>query len=194
MFSPRAVVASVGSLALVASLSGCSLLDNSTTEEPLTGVAACALGHTWQLDMTDLGAQLLAELQRQKVPATEVVASGTQTIDWGTDSRLTLDSDFEIRITAPIAADQTITVVSTYGGSATGAAFINGEVAIPRDWKGADQTSETVADNNGTPLETVPWAIPSVQIDDTVGLELTCDGSTMTIHPRGSKITQTWTR
>lgn len=194
MFSARAAVASVGSLALVASLSGCSLVDSSTEPEPLTGVAACALGHTWQLDMADLGAQILAELQRQKVPASEVVASGTQTLDWGTDSRLTLDTDFEVRITAPIAADQTVTVVSTYGGSATGTAFINGEVAIPRDWKGDDQTVETVADNNGTPLETVPWAIPVVQIDDTVGLELTCDGSTMTVHPRGSKITQTWTR
>ncbi len=194
MFSRRAAAAAAGSLALVVGLTGCSLLESGTGPEPLTGVAACALGHTWKLDMADISEKLLAELQRQKIPASAVVSEGEQTLDWDERSHAVLTSDFTVTITAPIAADQTITIVRTYTGEAVGPAYINGDVAIPRRWDVSEQSVETVADNNGTALEEVPWVIPPVGIDDSVGLILTCDGSTMTIQPRGSRIVQTWTR
>ena len=194
MFPRRAVSAAAGSVALVVGLTGCSLLEPSGGPEPLTGVAACALGHTWELNMADVSEKLLAELQRQKVPASAVVSEGTQTLAWDERAHVVLTSDFTVTITAPVAADQTVTVIRTYPGEAIGPAYINGDVAIPRRWDVSEQAVETVADNNGTPLEEVPWAIPSVGIDDSVGLILTCDGSTMTIQPRGSRIVQTWTR
>lgn len=193
MFPRRVVAAVAGSSALVFGLSGCALV-SSPGPEPLTGLAACAYGHEWQLNLDDLSQKVLEWLQAEQVPATEVVTTGTQSLDWGPTGRVTVTSDFEVRITAPVAADQTITIVQTHTGTATGAAYINGEVAIPRKWDDADVEVETVADNNGTVLETVPWTLPTVGIDDRVGLEITCDASTMTIHPRGNTIVQTWTR
>ncbi|MDO7882371.1 hypothetical protein [Antiquaquibacter soli] len=192
MFHRRLAILA-GSSALVLALSGCSLLE-SGSKEPLTGIAACALGHTWQLDFEDLSAKVLAELQKEGVPATAVTAAGTQTLEWDEQGRVVLTSDFDVTVTAAPAADQTITIVEHHDGTATGAAYINGEVAIPRKWDGTGQNIETTGDNNGTPLETIPWELPWVGIDDSVGLELTCDGESLTIHPRGERITQLWTR
>lgn len=193
MFHRRSAIVA-GTSAIVLALSGCSLIDSGSGQEPLTGLAACALGHTWQLDFEDLSVKLLAELQKQGVPATAVVAAGTQTLDWDLQGHVVLTSDYDVTLTATPAADQLYTIVERHDGTATGAAYINGEVAIPRDWDGSGQNVEVTGDNNGTPLETIPWAIPASGIDDTVGLELTCDGKTLTIHPRGGKITQVWTR
>ncbi len=193
MFHKRTAMVA-GSTAIVLALGGCSLLETGGSEEPLSGIAACALGHTWQLDFEDLAAKLTAELQAEGVPVVSVTAAGTQELEWTTQGHVDLTTDFDITITATPAADQTITIVQRHSGSATGAAYINGEVAIPRNWDGSAQNIETTGDNNGTPLESIPWEIPWTGIDDTVGLQLTCDGTTLTIHPRGEKIVQTWTR
>lgn len=193
MFHRRSAILA-GSSALVLALSGCSLLESTSNQEPLSGLAACALGHTWQLNFEDLAAKLTTELQQQGVPVTAVTAAGTQTLEWNLQGHVVLTTDHDVTLTATPAADQLYTIVERHEGTATGAAYINGEVAIPRNWDGSGQNIEVTGDNNGAPLETIPWAIPPSHIDDTVGLELTCDGDTLTIHPRGGKITQVWTR
>ncbi len=144
--------------------------------------------------MDDIAAKILAEMQAEGHPVTAVTAAGTQELDWDIHGRVVLTSDFDVTITAAPAADQLITIVESYSGTATGAAYINGDVAIPRKWDASEMTVETTGDNNGTALETIPWKIPAASIDDSVGLQLTCDGEAMTIQPRGSKITQAWTR
>ncbi|MGX5680042.1 hypothetical protein [Schumannella luteola] len=192
MFHRRLAILA-GSSALLLALSGCSLLE-SGEKEPLTGLAACAQGHTWNLNFEDLAAKVTAELQNDGVPVTAVTAAGTQSLEWDLQGHVVLTTDFDVTVTATPAADQTITIVEHHEGTATGAAYINGEVAIPRKWDGSGQNIETTGDNNGAPLETIPWALPWVGIDDSVGLQLTCDGDSLTIHPRGEKITQLWTR
>lgn len=193
MFHRRSAILA-GSTAVVLALSGCALLDSEANSEPLTGIAACALGHTWKLDFEDLAGKVAQELQRSGVPVTAVTAEGTQTLDWSLQGHVELTTDFDVIITATPAADQVITIVEHHEGTSTGAAYINGEVAIPRKWDGTGQNIDVSGDNNGTPLETIPWELPWVGIDDTVGLQLKCDGQTLTIHPRGEKITQVWTR
>ncbi len=173
------------------SLSGCSVL-TPPAPAPLTGVAACALGHTWKADLEALSAQVLAGLQRSGVPATEVTASGDLILDWSVEGHVVLTNDFELTIKATPAADQVLTVVQTYSGEATGAAYINGEVAIPRKWDGSKVSVTAVADNNGAAVDPVPFGIPDATFDDSVGLELTCTSGALTTHPRGGQITQTW--
>ncbi len=178
-------------VALVTGLSGCSVLQ-SPGDAPLTGIAACALGHTWKADLDDLAAQVRAELQESGVPVTAVEATGQQSLEWATDSQVVLTTDYVLTVTTAPAADQVLTIVETHAGTATGAAYINGEVAIPRKWDGTGVSTETVADNNGTAVEEITISIPATSFDDAVGLELTCNGGELTIHPRGSSITQKW--
>ncbi len=191
MFLARRLTALAIPVALLASVSGCSVLQ-SPADAPLTGIAACALGHTWQVDLDDLAAQVLTELQQDGVAVTAVVATGEQSLDWATNSEVVLTTDYVLTITTEPAAGQVLTIVETHSGTATGAVYINGEVAIPRKWDGTGVSIETVADNNGTPVEEITITIPATSFDDAVGLELTCNGGELTIHPRGSALTQKW--
>lgn len=175
-------------------LAGCSVLDAGGSEAPLSGIAACALGHTWTTDLADAAEKVSEVLLADQVPVTAVAAEGTQTLEWSQNQQVVLTSDFTLTITTAPAADQVLTIVETHSGTATGAAYINGEVAIPRKWDGTGVNIDTVAENNGTVLEELPFIIPQTSFDDAVGLELTCDGSTLTIHPRGQQVTQVWTR
>lgn len=192
MFHRQRAAAVALPVTLLFALSGCSLL-TAPGPAPLTGTAACALGHTWTADLEDLSAQVLAQLQQSGVPATEVTATGELVLDWSVEGHVVLKNDYVLTIKATPAADQTLTVVQTHSGSATGAAYVNGEVAIPRKWDGSKVTVEAVADNNGTAVDPVPFGIPETSFDDAVGLELTCNGGELTTHPRGGKITQKWT-
>lgn len=180
--------------ALLPGLSACSLLTSTEGEQPLTGIAVCALGQTWKTDLQDAAEQVKAALISEKVAVTDVTATGTQTLEWSSEGRVVLTPDYALTITTAPAADQVVTVIQTHSGKATGAAYINGDVAIPRKWDGTGVNVDTVADNNGTVLEDLPFAIPNTSLDDSVGLEITCEADTLTIHPRGSDLTQTWKR
>lgn len=187
------MVAVAASAAVLFGLSGCGLFTPQTDEEPLSDIAKCVMGSNWTLDTADLSAKLLPELQRDFPTVTEVVTSGTKTIDWGTDFSLDVTSDLTITVTATSATpEQSVIVRQTQVGTASGKAYINTDVAIPRDWENNIEV-ETTAEDAGVVLETVPIALPKTAFDDTVGLVLTCEGSTMTVTPRGGAITQTWT-
>lgn len=189
MFRRTAVIA--GALALVVGLSGCSLLEAGGGEEPLSGVAACALGHTWQLDTADMATKVKDDLQKDGL-ASEVTIDGTQTLDWNLQGHVVMTSDFLMTIVVPVTAEFTVTLDQTYSGSVDGAAYITSDVAIPRHWDDSKLTIETLV--NGSADEASPWRIPRVGFNDSVGLELTCDGDTLTIHPRGERSTQVWTK
>ncbi|MEP6482035.1 MAG: hypothetical protein ABJA94_08530 [Rhodoglobus sp.] len=192
----RAAVVALPAL-LVFGLTGCSLLQEEDPSDKLTGVAACALGHTWKLDTTDLASQVTAILKASNIAVSAVTADGSQSLDWGTDGSVVMDSDYTLNVTVTPAADQSTIVTETHKGKATGKAYINAEVAIPRDWKDSDLKVATKYVVNGTELgekDPKPFAIVATDFDDTVGLELTCDGTKMTTHARGGKITQSWKR
>lgn len=177
---------------VVAGLGGCALVEPNTSEEPLTGVAACALGKTWQLDTTVLAAQVQAELAANGVGA-EVTVDGTQSMQWDLDGAVVVDSNYTMTITSQPAADQTFVTTSVHSGKATGISYVNAEVAIPRDWDASGLTITNTGTVNDAPAEAIPYAIPVTDFDDKVGIELTCDGGTLTTHPRGGPITLTWT-
>jgi hypothetical protein len=192
----RATFRRASALALVALalplLSGCSLLSSTADEQPLTGVALCALGNTWTIDLEDVAVQVQEALTADQIPVTAVTATGSQTLDWSLESQVLLTPDYTLTITTAPAADQVLTIKQTHSGTATGAVYINGAVAIPRKWDGTAVNITTVADNNGTTVEDLPFPVPQTSIDDSVGLEITCDADTLTVHPRGSSITQIW--
>jgi hypothetical protein len=191
MFSrSRTALVAASATLLMGGLSGCALLQPPTEEVVLSDVARCTMGHTWTLDTADLATQLLAVLQRDHA-VTAVDAAGTKTIDWGMDNVVSLTSDLAITVTTGTAEAPT-TITQTQAGSAEGKVYINADVAIPRRWAD-DVEVETKAESGGAELEQVPFGLPNIAFDDTVGLELTCDGTTLTVHPRGSTITQKWT-
>jgi len=180
---------------VVVGLSGCSLLQPQGTGVALTGSAACAQGHTWSLDTKDLAAQVLADLTKRKVAATKVDSSGTQTMDWATTGEMTITSNYTLTVTATPAAGQTLVATDVHSGTATGKAYVNSDVAIPRNWNAKSfSVATTFTLNDKAVPDPAPFTIATTDFDDTVGIELTCSGTTMTTHPRGSVITQKWTR
>jgi hypothetical protein len=180
--------------ALALGLTGCSLLTPSTLEKPLTGSAACALGHTWSLDLKKLSSQVLAELQKNETGATAVDSAGSQTMTWDRASSVAIDSDYSLTVTASTAPKQIYTITQTHRGTASGRAYISADVAIPRNWEAKDFIVKTVVKLNGSTVKEVPFVMSSTDLDDAVGIEITCDGKTLTTHPRGSAVTQTWSR
>ncbi len=190
----RRCVALLATALIVPALAGCSLLESPTSEVELSGLAACALGHTWTTDLNDAAEKISTELTNDKIPVTSVTAEGTQTLEWSVEGHAVLTPSYTITITTAPAADQVITIVETHSGKASGAIYINGEVGIPRKWDGTGAHIDTVADNNGAALEELPFPIPKTSFDDSVGLELTCEADTLSIHPRGAAITQLWSR
>jgi hypothetical protein len=176
-------------------LGGCSLLQPQGTGLVLTGAAACAQGQTWNLDTKDLAAQVLADLVKRKVPATKVDDSGSQTMDWATTGEMTVTSDYTLTVTASPAAGQALIATQVHKGTATAKAYVNSDVAIPRNWdaKSYSLTTEFKLNDKVVP-DPAPFTIATTDFDDTVGVELTCSGTTMTTHARGSVITQKWTR
>ena len=173
------------------SLAGCSLVE-VPDPAPLSGLAACALGNTWSLDTARLAEAVTAELATRGVAVT-TAAEGSETLTWGLDSKMAIDTDYTLTLTSG-PADQVTVLTEKHSGKSTGIAYINSEVAIPRDWDGSGLNVTTTATLNGAALEALPYALAAIDIDDSVGVELTCDGGTMTTHQRGSDITLTWTK
>jgi hypothetical protein len=180
--------------ALLLGLSGCALLEPAGSDEPPTALQQCAMGHTWTLNVDKLAEQVLAVLTDSGVTAPTVTGTGSQTFTWQLDGAVSVETDYDLAITATPAADQAITVTQTHKGTASGEIFINAEVAIPRNWDGTGHKVETTGELNGAAIEEIPFAVPATDFDDAVGIELTCDGDTLTTHPRGTAVTQTWTK
>ena len=195
MFTARHAAAIALPALLVFGLSGCSLLQAKGSDTTLTGVAACAQGHTWTVDTADLAAQVLKDLQKQKVPATAVDAKGTQTMTWDVNGAMSVVTDYTLTVTAAPAPDQALIATQVHKGTATGKAYVDADVAIPRNWDATATTVDTTFTLNGAEVkDSVPFTTIVTDFDDSVGLELTCDGTAMTTHPRGSDVTQKWTR
>lgn len=182
-----------GALALLAvvGLAGCSLVQVPPTA-PLTGIAKCALGATWSLDTAKLAEAVQAELLTRSITAT-VVPEGGQTLTWSLEGKVVLDTDYTLTITSG-PDDQKMVVTDKHSGTSTGIAYINAEVAIPRDWDATGLNVTTTATLNGDPQEAPPYTLVPTDIDDSVGVELTCDGGTLTTHQRGSELTLTWAK
>jgi len=175
-------------------LSGCALIEPADTSDPPTAMQLCALGHTWELDTTDLSEKLLADLPAQGVPATAVEPSGGQTMTWQEDGALTIESDLVFTITATPQKDQIMTITQAYNGTVAGRALINVDVAIPRDWDISDYEIETSAVLNDEPVEELAYTIPRSDFDDRLGLSLTCEADALTVNPRGTHLIQHWTK
>lgn len=191
MFSTQRTTSVVLSAAIVFGLGGCSLFEPQGTEVPLTGIAACAQGHTWNLDMAKLAEDVKANIAAQGA-GVDVATSGTQTMMWDTDGAVVIDSAYTLTMTSVPAEGQLQTVTTTHTGTATGASYIDENVAIPRDWDATGTIVKTVGDLNGAPLDPVPYSVLNADLDDSVGVELTCDGNALTTHPRGGGVVQAW--
>jgi hypothetical protein len=195
MITKRVTVALALPMAVVFGLSGCSLLTTRGESVALTGVAACALGHTWTLDTTDLAPQIVASLLKKSVAGATVKVDGTQTMDWATTGEISVTSNYTTTVTVAPAPTTNTIAPHTHKGTATGKAYVNAEVGIPRNWDNSAFTLTTAFTLNGAAIpDPAPFTLPKTDFDDTVGLELTCDANTLTTHPRGSDITQKWTR
>ncbi|EAR25584.1 hypothetical protein A20C1_04936 [marine actinobacterium PHSC20C1] len=194
MISSKRASALMMAPAVMLVLSGCALIEPADTSEPPTAMQRCALGQTWSLDTTDLSEKLLAELPGDGVPAKAVEPSGGQTLIWKTDGDLTIESDLVFTITAEPKSDQVMTITRSYTGTVVGQALINVDVAIPRKWNFSQYKVETSAVLNDEPVEELKYTIPRNDLNDVLGLVITCEADVLTINPRGTDLIQRWTK
>lgn len=191
MFSTQQATTVVLSAAIIVGLSGCSLIEPQGTVVPLTGIQACAQGNTWNLDMTKLAEAVKANIGAQGVDA-QVATGGNQTMTWAIDGSVVIDSAYTLTITSTPAAGQVQTITTTHTGTATGASYIGDNIAIPRDWDATGTVIKSVGNIDGAPLDPIPFSVLNADLNDSVGVELTCDGNTLTTHPRDGSVIQTW--
>jgi hypothetical protein len=187
--STRSVTAIPAAVILLA-LGGCSLSAFGGEDEVLTGAAACALGHSWALDLEDYSAQLLAELQGDNSKYTAVTAAGDQTLEWALDGFATLSSDYTVSITKAVSEGVVETTEQARSGTSTGLLTLHGATAVPSDWE-EEYTASTTVD--GVAPEVEP-TIYDPLIDDTVALEVTCEGTSMTTHAHQDNLIIKWKR
>lgn len=188
----RALVAVMPALLLV-SLSGCSLLSSATTT-PVTGVPACVPGHTWTTDLKDLDGQLKKYLTTHGYPTATVVSTGTQTLNWPDSDNVTVATDYTT-VVSVTNADATITKLSeVHQGASSGTIYLNGSIAVPRNWVASSFTVKATADVNGVASKTVPFTLPNTVLNDEVALDLTCNSTTMTMLGHSAVMTIKWDR
>lgn len=191
MFRTHRSAFAVPATVLLLALSGCSLDIISGDNDELTGAAACALGHSWSADLTDTAAQLLPELQDVNGNVTEVVATGEQVLEWSLEHTAVVTTDYVLTITLTNSDDVVSTVEQTRSGVGKGGLTVHETTAVPSDWE-ADYSRSTTVD--GEAVEEPPFAILDPTFDDTVALEITCDGGVLTTLAHGAVVTQKWNR
>ena len=96
--------------------------DDAPDGAPAAGgtVAECVQGHTWDADVADMAAQLLVQLQSSGSPATSTAGVGTQTLAWGMDGAVVLDTDYTFTVVAPLSDGLIMTMNQTHAGPTTG--------------------------------------------------------------------------
>jgi hypothetical protein len=161
-----------------------------------TSLSDCVHGHTWNLDINDLAAQLLTKLQSSGAASahfTNATGEGTQTLTWPASDHVTSDTNFTFTVTAAMDGGLTMTVKQTHSGPTSGTLKLTGSTAHATGWDASGYTVTNSIDINGTTAN-VPITLPS----DELGTDMvvTCSGKTMTTHTTvaGSYATQKWTR
>ncbi|MEP6479348.1 MAG: hypothetical protein ABJB03_08155 [Rhodoglobus sp.] len=190
----RRALAIVAPALLLVALSGCSLLSTQDAE-PTTGVPACVPGHTWSTDLKDLDAQLTAYLTKHGLPTATVVSTGSQTLEWPDSDKVKLTTDYTTVVSVPNVDGTVVTkITEVHKGPASGIIYLNGPIAVPRDWDDSAFKMTATADINGTATEPLPFAVPETVLNDEVALDVTCDGKSMTMLAHGALVTIKWDR
>jgi hypothetical protein len=156
-------------------------------------VAECVMGHTWNADVPDIGDQLFAQLQANGSPATSAEAVGTQTLAWGADGGVQVDTNYTFTVVAPLSDGLILTMNQTHAGPTIGGLELDGNIASPIDWDSTGYTITTVMDINGE-AAAMDFPVPDASITEDVILEVTCEGNAMTTFATAGFVTTHWTR
>lgn len=183
---------------LVLALAGCtppSGADGADDPSAASGgsLAECVMGHTWNADVPDIGDQLFAQLQANGSPATSAVASGTQTLAWGLDGSVQVDTNYTFTVVSPLTEGLVLTMNQTHAGPTIGELELDGNIASPVDWDSSGYTISTVMDVNGE-AAAMDFPIPDASLTEDVILEVTCEGNAMTTFATAGFVTTKWSR
>lgn len=185
-------------------LSACSAGggDGSTTETGSgadsgaagSGSAAdsCLVDRVWDLNTSDLAAQLAANFTSNGLVVTQSTANGTQTIEFGSDGTASSTVDVTYTIAIDSGDGIVITVVQTHSGTPHGEWTRAGDAGTLTfsNWDNAGYSVQNTVLVNGTAGD-FPISIP----EDTLGssdMEIVCEGNTLSTRVAPSPFTQHW--
>ena len=158
------------------------------------GAAGCAPGHLWSADIDDMAAQLHQQYLDSGLPARETTAVGSQTLDWGADGAILVETDYTFTVVADLSDGLVMTMDQHHAGPTAGVLTIDGDVATPSEWDTTGYVVTTTVDINGTASES-PVDVPAYGWGEGTDLQIvSCTDTTLKTFAVGGIVTQTWTR
>ena len=191
--TPIVVSGAIATLAL-ASLTGCGGGGGvPSATSGASAVSSCVVGHTWALDVQDTASQVGAHLAAAGLSVTDSVGTGQQTMTWGSDGHIQIDTDMTLAITVQQSADFAMTIEQKHTGPASGTFTIDGSTANPSGWDASAYQVTTSMLVNGVASGSAPFDMPDSELAG-VTMQLTCSGDTMTSLANDGFVTYHWTR
>jgi hypothetical protein len=145
---------------------------------------------SWDADLEDSAAQLLAYFQENGSPMTATTVDGSQTLDIDADGTLEFDNAMTYTISGDVSGIEMI-VTQKHTGALTAGWTLDGAVMTFTDYDDSSYSIDNSVSMGGVVSES-PITVPESGVD--VPTTITCSGDTMTMAPTGSPFVTTWHR
>ncbi|HEU4850185.1 MAG TPA: hypothetical protein VFS93_07225, partial [Terrimesophilobacter sp.] len=152
----------------------------------------CLIDKTWQLDVEDMAAQLLTQMQNTGMPVVAVSGFGTQELQLAEEGLATnsVDVTFELTV-APADAPTSITQLRQFGSAYGDWAWVAASDRVEfSNWE-TDVKLEMTIEIGGV-VTTLPTT--DLPLTDSSGsdMSVTCAGERLETRPEGSPFVQRW--
>lgn len=177
---------------------------SAATTSPTDAATACLAGDTWHLDVGSFASQALSFLQGTKVPATDVDASGNQTIRFTADGLVAMSTDITLKAAVSIRdANGTVTSHRVDEASADwawvdGTEHVDAESASGQlgfeHWTWLKEDTTSTATFNGTTVPGDDTAYPVYDLSAVGAVTVECSDDRLTLSAESAPFVSHWTR
>lgn len=198
MTARRSTILLVAPILALFAVTGCATTAPGASEgsEPGADTPAsdtgCLIDKTWQLDVDDMAAQLLTQMQGTGMPVVAVSGFGTHELQLAEEGLATnaVDVTFELTV-APADAPTSITQLRQFGSAYGDWAWVAASDRVEfSNWETDVQLEMTIE------IEGVVTTLPATDLPltDSSGsdMSVTCAGERLETRPEGSPFVQRW--
>lgn len=199
MTARRTAALRIAPLVVLLALTGCSPADPGSPgapapddDAPASGTG-CLIDTTWLLDVEDMAAQLLVEMQKTGMPIVAASGSGTQELQFAEEGLAThsVDVTFEL-ILAPADAPTSTTRLHQSGSAYGDWAWTGDSDRVEfSNWE-TDVTLDMSIEIGGV-VTTLPATDLPLTDSSGVDMSASCSGDGLETRPDGSPFVQRWT-
>ena len=165
--------------------------DSPAADSPASDTG-CLVDRTWQLDVEDMAAQLLTQMQSTGMPVVAVSGFGTHELQLAEEGLATnaVDVTFELTI-APADAPTSITQLRQFGSAYGDWAWVAASDRVEfSNWE-TDVAIEMTIEVGGVVTTLPTTALPQTDSSGS-DMSVTCAGERLETRPEGSPYVQRW--